>query len=142
MKLGAWMAFITIILVGLTIFGFDSLGGTLFNYIGIGFSDVISLNINSATFWITILGALTLLGVGGVVIGLFGKGYDPSIVIAGVLVTFGLVFISSFLQIYITLFSELGPEYYWMTNVIGLLFVGLGVGYVMATFDYFGGRTN
>jgi len=145
MKLGAWMVMITILVVGFVILGFNSpennIGGALLTFLGINIGNVFQFTVVSP-FWTAVIGAIALTAGAAIVIGLFGKGYDSSLIYSTALLTFGTIFIVSLIQIYFALFSTLPEGYYWIAQVIGLVFAGLAVGYVMATFDYFGGRTN
>ena len=145
MKLGAWMVMITILVVGFVILGFNSpennIGGTLLTFLGITIGDIFQFTVVSP-FWTAVIGAITLAAGATIVIGLYGRGYDSSLIYSIGIVAFGTIFLVSLIQIYFALFSTLPEGYYWIAQVIGLVFAGLGVGYVMATFDYFGGRTN
>lgn len=149
MRLGGWIVLLTAMILFLTVVGVDTqLTGPL-GVMGIVVSsetsEITDADIENSTFWSKLFnseegnqGWIYALGVTGIVIiGLFAKGYDVSIVLAPIIVYIGGVFISSFWKI--TLYVQ-GFGAVWLTTVVGLILSVLSVGFVMACIDYFGGR--
>lgn len=144
MKLGGWIITLTVMVLILTIIGLPTGFTTLLETMGFKFSpagNIDAYDLSNSTFWSWIFGLtgiLAVLGGGGlVVIGLFGKGYDPSLVYAPFIVLAGATFVSVFLRLFVYV-ANLG--YLWMTSIMAVILVAMGTGFVMACVDYFGGR--
>jgi hypothetical protein len=157
MKLGAWLVMLTVMilflsLIGLDIAGLNPINEALGVTVNSTSSEIINADIENSSFWGRMFGEtsfslfginftagilIALLGTGGIVIGLFAKGYDVSLVILPIIVFVGGLFISTFWSIisYVKDFNEA-----WMTSIVAILFVGLGIGFVMSCVDYFAGR--
>ena len=80
---------------------------------------------------------VALVGTGAVIVGLFAKGYDTSLVILPFVLFVAGLFIATFWSIikYVATFNQ-----YWMTSIITILFGGLAIGFIMSCVDYFAGR--
>jgi len=147
MRLGGWMVMLTGLVLFLTLVGLPTGLTSILNSLGITINpvtaEITAIDIESSSFWSEIFGTTGILvavigtGVGSVLVGLFGKGYDPSLVYAPFIVAVAAIFISTFWGIisYVMSFGQL-----WMTSIVGLMFGVLGVGFVMSCVDYFGGR--
>ena len=81
---------------------------------------------------LSVIGGLTV-----VAIGLFARGYDPSLVILPAVVFVGTLFASTFwLMInYAMTFNQ--P---WLTALVATIFIPLGIGFIWSNVDYFAGR--
>jgi len=157
MKLGGWLVMLTVMVLFLSFIGLDIAGLNPISE-GMGIttnstnSEVISADLESSTFWGRLFGEATfslfgieftagiliiLLGTGAIIVGLFARGYDTSLVILPFVVFVAGLFISTFWSIimYVKDFHEV-----WMTPIVTLLFMGLGIGFVMSCVDYFAGR--
>jgi len=143
MKLGGWVVMLIAMMVFLTIMGYapPGVGATLLKLnividpLGV---DAPKGDIQGSTFWLQLIGVFTALGVvGSVLIGLFGKGYDPSLVYAPALIFIAGMFMATFVNI-IGIVAE--QNQWWMTSITTIIFVALAGGFLMACFDYFGGR--
>ena len=142
MKLGGWVVMLLSMITFLTLLGIPPAGvGGILEKFGVGIdvdAQDINADVENSTFWTWAIGALTLLGVGGtILIGLFGKGYDPSLIYAPIIVLIAGLFISSFWAVISMVASY---HQFWMTSIVTLIFVGLGGGFIMSCLDYFGGR--
>jgi len=136
MKFGGWLMMITGMVLFLTFIGLPTSFTLILNTLGItNIESGISFQLSS--FYTIIIGALTVIATGGVIIGFFSKGYDTSQVIAPVVVLLAGVFIPSFIIIinYVAL-----RGIFWMTSIVTVLFVTLAVGFIMSALDYFGNR--
>jgi len=154
MRLGAWMVMlISMILflsfMGIQIAGLNPIPETFGININQSTGDLESADVEASGFWGTLFGetAFTILGIEFskgilislvgtivVIIGLFAKGYDPSLVVIPLLVFIGGVFISTFWSI-IKYVGEFHQS--WMTNITAIIFTGLAIGFTMAIVDYF-----
>jgi len=157
MKLGGWIMMLTVMilflsLMGLTIPGLNPISQSMGITINESSSQITSVDVESSSLWnklfgtaaFTVLGVeitggilLVLLGTGAVVVGLFAKGYDTSLVILPFIVFIAGLFISTFSSIIV---YTIGEGSAWMTSIVSILFVGLAVGFIMSCVDYFVGR--
>jgi len=109
-------------------------------------------DVSSSNFWtilfsesaVTILGVefskgilISLVGAGLVIIGLFAKGYDTSLVILPIVIFIAGLFVSTF---WILISYVNSMDITWMTALVTTIFGGLGLGFVMSAIDYFGAR--
>ena len=146
MKLGSWLVMLTVMIMFLTLIGLPTGLDATLDKIGINInpttSEIVSADIESSTLWDRIFGSgigiLVILGAGAVVaIGLFARSYDTSLVILPFIVFVAGMYISTFWGI-IDFVSKLNQA--WMTSIVGLIFTGLAVGFVMSCVDYFANR--
>jgi len=147
MKLGGWVVTLSAMILFLTLMGLPTGLDSIMTSIGVttnsSTSEIVSADIEQSTIWSKIFGTTGILvliigtGVGSVLIGLFGKGYDVSLVYAPFLVAIAGIFVSTFwgIIIYVKGFEQL-----WMTSIVTLIFGVLGLGFAMSCLDYFGGR--
>lgn len=147
MKLGGWMVMLSAMILFLTLLGLPTGLNSILTSIGITISpastEIITADIEQSSLWDNLFGTTGILvliigtGLGSVLIGLFGKGYDPSLVYAPFIAAVVGIYISTFygIIIYVKGFEQL-----WMTSIVTLIFSVLGIGFIMAGADYFGGR--
>ncbi len=145
MKLQGWIIMLTAMVMFLSLLGlpigFDSILNAIGADIDSDTTQVNSIDIENSSFWSKIFGdngILVLLGLGAVVtIGLFARGYDPSLIVIPFIIFAGGVYIVAFSSIisYVITFNQS-----WMTKVISVIFGALMVGYIVACVDYFAGR--
>ena len=146
MKLGSWLVMLTALIMFLSLLGLPAGLDGILDTVGINInqttSEIESVDMEGSSFWSELFngtsGILILLGGAAIVtIGLFARGYDPSLIILPFIVTVAGLYISTFWGI-IKLVIDLNQA--WMTSIVGLIFGSLAVGFVMACVDYFAGR--
>ena len=126
MKLGGWLVMLTAMIMFLSLLGLPTGLNSTLEKVGINIdSDTAQLesaDIESSTLWNKIFGSgvgiLVILGGAAIVaIGLFARGYDPSLILITFIVFVGGLYISTFWGIisYVATFNQS-----WMTNIIGL----------------------
>jgi len=147
MKLGGWVVLLSTMVLFLTLLGLPTGLSRVLDSMGVTISQETNgidvVDIEQSSIWDEIFGTtgilVALIGtvIGSVAIGLFGKGYDVSLVYAPFIVAIAGMYASTFWGIisYVKSFEQL-----WMTSIVGLIFGVLGVGFLMACLDYFGGR--
>lgn len=104
--------------------------------------DLISADGESGSFFQKIfgenVGVLVILSIGGaVIVGLFAKSFDTSLVILPVIVFIGTL-LSSTTWIIIKYTSGFGQA--WATNIVAMIMVGMWIAFIMSCMDYFAGR--
>ncbi len=149
MKLQIWL----IMLVGMMLFmqfsGFHTgLTGTL-ETVGIEIetvnstlvSDGSSQGIDNSSLWNKIFGTsgiLVLLAGGALIaIGLFARGYDPSLIYVPFIIFVATTFIGTFWSVII--FAQNTGDT-WVIAIVTTLFIPMGISFAMACVDYFGNR--
>ncbi len=146
MKLGGWLVMLTALIMFLSLLGLpaglDGILGTVGISVNETTSELESADIENSGFWGRIFsgttGILVILGGAAIVtIGLFARGYDPSLILLPFIVFVGTLYVSTFWAI-IKLVIDLGQP--WLTSIIGLIFGALAVGFAMSCVDYFAGR--
>lgn len=145
MKLGAYLMMLVGMMIFLELVGISTGIGQTLGVFGININSqngqVTSADIENSSFWDTLFGnagILVLLAAGGaVIIGLFAKSYDTSLVILPFVIAVGGWFISTF-WIIINYVVQLNET--WMTSLVATIFGVLAIGFVMALVDYFSGR--
>lgn len=147
MKLGAWLIMLTALMIFLSFLGIETGASGILSSVGInglkGNAEDITTDIESSSFWNTIFGTtgiLVLLGVtGAVIVGLFGKGYDVSLVLATFIIFVGGLFIQTFYLVVNHAITTYGGMD-WIIYLTVFIFGSLTIGFIMACVDYFGGR--
>jgi len=144
MKLQGWVVMLVGMMVFLTLVGFPTPFTDTLGELGITINTTagnFTADAESSTVWGDIFdtgGLLIALTVtaGLVIIGLFGRGYDPSLVYAGICGLIGFTFIGTFWGLiqYVGSYNQ-----WWLTSMVGLIFGTLAFGFIMAVIDYFGG---
>lgn len=142
MKLGGWLVMLTGMMLFLTFIGLPTIFSSTLSQIGITTNSTSALpaniDIESSNFWGELFGSsgtfLVILAGGAVVIGLFARGYDPSLIILAPLIFVAGTFIPTFIILikYMATFNQS-----WMTSIAYLLFGSLSVGFIWACVDYF-----
>ncbi len=145
MKLQGWLIMLTGMVMFLSLLGLPIGFDQILNSIGVNINSdtaqISSVDIEDSSFWSKIFGdtgILIILGAGAVVtIGLFARGYDPSLIVIPFIVFVGAIYISAFISIiqYVITFNQ--P---WVTSIISIIFTSLMVGYIVSCVDYFAGR--
>jgi len=147
MKLGGWVVMLSAMVLFLTLMGLPTGLDSIMTSIGVTTnsttSEIVSVDVEQSSIWDSIFGTTGILvliigtGVGSILIGLFGKGYDVSLVYAPFIVAIAGIFVSTFwgIIVYVKGFEQL-----WMTYIVVLIFGVLGLGFAMSCLDYFGGR--
>ena len=146
MKLQGWLIMLTAMIMFLSILGLPVGLDPVLDGLGINIDqdtgEVKSADIESSSLWAKIFGGtsgiLIILGGAAVIaIGLFARGYDPSLIIIPFIVFVGGLYISTFWGIikYVMAFNQS-----WMTSIIAIIFSALAVGFIVACVDYFAGR--
>ena len=144
-KLGNFVVILLTMIVVLEFMGIPTgLSATLLDF-GINInpttSELISADLGNSTFWGFIFGSsgklVLLIGTGVVIVGLFARGYDTSLVILPLVTTTAILFVGTFWSI-IKYVQILGQD--WMTTLIATIFIGLGAGFIWSCVDYFAGR--
>ena len=147
MKLGGWVVMLSAMVLFLTLMGLPTGLDSIMTSIGVNTnsatSEIVSVDVEQSSIWDSIFGTTGILvliigtGVGSILIGLFGKGYDVSLVYAPFIVAIAGIFVSTFwgIIVYVKGFEQL-----WMTYIVVLIFGVLGLGFAMSCLDYFGGR--
>lgn len=139
MKLSTWVVMMTVFLMFLTFLGVDTGVTSILTTLGINIinSTLTGADVVSSSFWDTLIAVLAIVSGGTVIIGLFAKGYDPSLVIAPAITFIGALFAPAFISIisYVSSFNQ-----WWATSLIVTIFGGLMIGFTMSLIDYFAGR--
>jgi len=146
MKLGGWLVMLTAMIIFLSLLGLPTGLNSTLEQVGININQdtaqIESADIESSSLWERIFGSgigiLVILGGAAIVaIGLFARGYDPSLILIPFIVFVGGLYISTFWGIisYVATFNQT-----WMTSIIGLIFSTLAIGFIVSCVDYFGGR--
>ena len=146
MKLGGWLVMLTAMIMFLSLLGLPAGLDGILGTVGISLNETTfeleSADIESSNFWKELFGGtsgiLIVLGTAAIVtIGLFARGYDPSLILLPFIVFVGTLYVSTFWAI-IKLVIDLNQP--WLTSIIGLIFGALAVGFAMSCVDYFAGR--
>jgi uncharacterized membrane protein YczE len=146
MKLGNWVVMLLTMMIVLEFLGIPTGLSSTLSYFGVNInpvtSQLVSADIGNSSFWSYIFGEglgilLILLGGGAIIVGLFAKSYDTSLVILPLITTIAGLFIGTFWSI-IKYTQMLGQD--WMTALIATIFIALGAGFIFSCVDYFAGR--
>lgn len=136
MKLGGWIVMITCMVLFLSLIGIDTGLSSILDSLGIGIgTDSTTADLENSSFWVYLLVILAGATASTLIIGFFGN-YDVSIAILPTIVFVASVFGKTFWSI-ISLDSL---NMWWMQSIVTLVFVGLGLGFLFACYDYFAGR--
>ena len=146
MKLGGWLIMLTGMMLFLTLMGFPTAFTSTLETLGININpetaQFTDIDIEGGGFFQKLFasssGVLILLGTAAIItIGLFARGYDPSLIILPFIVFVASLFIGTF-GIIIKDIADLGQS--WLTSIIVIIFGALSVGFTMSLVDYFAGR--
>jgi len=146
MKLGNFVVIFLVMVMFLEFVGVPTGASTILGSFGIDINNNNGI-LNSAdgegsSFWLQIFGTgagiLVVLSLGGaIIVGLFAKSYDTSLVILPFIVFIGTL-LSSTAWTIIKYMSTFGQA--WATNIVALIMAGVGVAFIMSCVDYFAGR--
>ena len=145
MRLGDWVVMILAMIIFLEFVGIPTGASAVLENFGITINPTTSELTNSdmanSTFFGWVFGnagiLLVLLGGGAIVIGLFAKSYDTSLIILPLVVSIGTTLFLTFSAILVYAQSIGQP---WITALVGTIFIPIGAGFVMSCVDYFSGR--
>jgi hypothetical protein len=141
MKLWNYLVIFTTMMIFMEFVGIPTgISGTL-SYFGVNINPIthqlISADLESSTFygWLFGLsGVLIILStVGTVIVGLFARSYDTSLVVLPAIISVGTLFTSTFIFL-IQYFSES-----WAQNIMVVIFVPLGIGFLWSCVEFFRG---
>ena len=145
MRLGEWLILLVGMMIVLEFFGIPTgLSGTLTQF-GIDInpvtSELINADIENSSFFSWIFGNAGILilvsGGAAVIVGLFAKGYDTSLVILPLVISVGTLFASTSWFI-IKYAQSINQD--WITMLIATIFIPMGIGFIWSCVDYFAGR--
>ena len=144
MNLGSWLVMLTAMMIVLEFFGMPTgLSGVLSEF-GININPVTSqltADIENSTFFSWIFGNAGILilisGGAAIIVGLFAKSYDISLVILPLVISVGTLFASTSWFI-IKYAQSIGQD--WITMLIATIFIPMGIGFIWSCVDYFAGR--
>jgi predicted outer membrane lipoprotein len=146
MKLGSYIILILSMVMFLEFVGVPTGASVIFSTFGIEINpitlELISADVESSNFFSWIFGAgsgilLIASTAGAVIVGLFAKSYDTSLVILPLIVSIGTLLASIF-GITIKYVQSISPP--WATAIVMILLFGIGIGLIMSCVDYFAGR--
>lgn len=146
MKLGGWLVMLTAMIMFLSLMGLPAGLDGILDAVGIDInpdtSQIEGIDMESSTFWSELFDGtsgilVALVGAAVIAIGLFARGYDPSLVILPFIVVVATLYISTFTAIF-KLVVDLNQT--WMASIVGIIFGALAVGFVMSCVDYFANR--
>ncbi len=146
MKLGGFIIMIVCMIMFLEFLAIPTGASNILGSFGVDITPATgklnSADLEASSFfsWIfgTGAGIFFIIGtVGAVLIGLFGRSYDTSLVILPLVISVGSLLASTIWTI-IKYMQSIGPS--WATNIVALILFGIGLGFIMACVDYFAGR--
>lgn len=144
-KLGEFVVILITMLMFLEFVGVPTGLSLVLNNYGVNInsntSELVSADLGNSTFWSFVFGntgiLIVLLGGGAIIVGLFAKSYDTSLIVLPLVTTTATLFISTFWSI-IKYTQSLGQT--WMTALITTIFVAMAVAFAWSCVDYFAGR--
>jgi len=146
MKLGTFVSMFVIMMIFLEFVGIPTGLSVVLENFGVTINptthELVNADISNSVFygWVfSSAGILILLSIGGaIIVGLFAKSYDPSLVVLPLIISIGTLFISTFVSIISYVQAETTET--WIIKLVATIFVGLGVSFVWSCVDYFTGR--
>ena len=146
MKLGTFVSMFVIMMIFLEFVGIPTGLSVVLENFGVTINptthELVNADISNSVFYGWVFassGILILLSVGGaIIVGLFAKSYDPSLVVLPLIISIGTLFISTFVSIISYVQAETTET--WIIKLVATIFVGLGVSFVWSCVDYFTGR--
>jgi len=102
-------------------------------------SDILTADLESSSFFSYIFGSnlgilLTISTVGAAIIGFFARSYDTSLVVLPLIVFLGGLLAGTSWSV-ISYVNLIGAS--WLTKIVSIIFIGLGVGFIWACVDNF-----
>lgn len=146
MKFSEWIVVLVVMTMFLSFVGIPTGVSTILSDYGVNItsSQLVDADIGNSGFFNYLFGSgagilIVLISstAGAVIIGLFAKSYDTSLVILPVIVTTTGAFIAIFWSTiqYIMAFNQ-----WWITSLVSIIFIGMGVAFIWSAVDYFAGR--
>jgi hypothetical protein len=146
MKLGSYIIMIITMMVFLEFLGISTGISTTLEHFGITINEhtheLMSADLQNSGFFSYLFnntGGLLIVLVGGsaVIVGLFARSYDTSLVILPFIVAIATLFASTSWSI-IKHAQLIGEP--WITGLTAIIFIPIGIGFIMSAIDYFVGR--
>jgi hypothetical protein len=144
MKFSEWIVVLMVMAVFLSFVGIPTGITSVMEYYGVNItsSELVSADIENSGFFDYLFNSTTgilavLIGGGLVIIGFFAKSYDTSLIIIPIIVSQVILFIGIFWSTiaYVMTFGQS-----WLTAIVGLILIGMLVGFIWSAVDYFAGR--
>lgn len=134
------IVFISLIFI-MEFFGIQTGLGAALEQVGVNLSPTtgaaLSVDLENSQLYGNIFltgGILASIAAGVVIVGLFTRTYDTSLVVLPLIVFVAGLFISTTGAV-ISQVATLGSS--WLTKLIGIIFVALGLGFIWSCVDYF-----
>lgn len=146
MKLGGFIILLLSLIMFLEFVGVPTGASSILGSFGLEINPVTaelnSADIESSNFFDWIFGdgsgILLIATTGGaLIIGLYAKSYDTSLIILPLVVSVGTL-LSSTIWIIIKYVQGISPA--WVTGIVAFIMVGIGIGFIMSCVNYFAGR--
>jgi hypothetical protein len=145
MRLGGWITMLLGMMIFLEFLAIPTGLSVVLQNFGVSINpntaELVDADIENSTFFGWIFGntgvLILLIGGGAVIVGLFAKSYDTSLIVLPILVSIATLFASTSWAI-INHAQSLGQG--WITALVATIFIPLGVGFIWACVDYFAGR--
>jgi len=129
-----------VMVIFLELVGIPTVASSVLGTFGISINDgeIENADIANSEIYSWIFGAAGILAViaggGAVIIGLFAKSYDTSLVILPLIISIGGALASTAWTVILYASSQNAP---WLTKIVAIVFVGLGIGFLWSCVDYF-----
>lgn len=138
MKVWNYFIIFTTLFIFLEFVGFSMGFGNILGYFGVQFSEgqLVSADIANSNLYSFIFTTVLILSGGAVIIGLFSKSFEPSLVLLPVITTVFVKFANT-AWVIIKYAQETGQA--WLTGIVALIFIPLTLGYVVACVEWFRG---
>jgi len=146
MKFGTFVVMFVTMIMFLEFVGVPTGASVILSSFGIDINpttaELLTADIESSNFFSWIFGSgagvlVLIVGGGAIIVGLFAKSYDTSLVILPAIVSIGTL-LSSTGWIIIKYMQSFGQI--WATTLVGIVFIGLLIAFIMSCVDYFAGR--
>jgi len=145
MKLANYVIMLLTMMIILEFIGLPTGLSSILNSFGVNINSntgqLISADIGNSTFWNWIFantGILVLVSAfAAVIVGLFAKSFDTSLVIAPFIVSLASLMIGTFSGL-ISYAASIGQN--WTIAIIVTIFIPIAAGFIMACLDEFAGR--
>ena len=140
MKLGSYVIMFVSLLAFLEFIGIPTTFSQVLSFFNIEIvnAQLVSADIGNAPFWLATLTALTAVSaLGAVIVGLFVRTYDTSLVILPLIIAVGGTMISTSWGIILIAGNT---QEGWLIKLVATIFIALGIGFIWSCVDYFAGR--
>lgn len=146
MKLGSFAVVFLCMIMFLEFVGVPTGASTILGTFGVNINSdtgtLVSADGEQSEFWGWIFGEgagiLVVLSIGGaIIVGLFAKSFDTSLIILPFIISLGTLLSSTAWTLikYMNTFGEA-----WATNIVAIIMAGVAVAFIMSCVDYFAGR--